>query len=273
MAISEAVPHSDIVFRRDGVGDYAVVFAHGILDDQYVWKAVIDQLTASEFETVTFDVAGFGERTEAPGPYTYDRLAADLASVVDALDKPFVLVGHSMSAPVVELVAASRPDRAMGVILLSPIPMGGVKLPEEAIEPLRLFGELGAAELEAARIQFAPSAPADEVKRIATVAANVRPEVVRAVTDMWNNGYPGGARASEVSCPVLILPAANEALVSGELLASGVVGRFGAGTTVTEIDGASHWSHLDSSAAVAVEIDRFLASAAAGRELGAHSAA
>src|SRR5260370_25691097 len=95
MAISEAVPHSDIVFRRDGVGDYAVVFAHGILDDQYVWKAVIDQLTASELETVTFDVAGFGQPTEAPGPYTYDRLAADLAAVVDALDKPFALFDHS----------------------------------------------------------------------------------------------------------------------------------------------------------------------------------
>ena len=49
MATSDAVPNSDIVFRRDGIGKYAVVFSHGFLDDQYVWKTMIDQLTASDF--------------------------------------------------------------------------------------------------------------------------------------------------------------------------------------------------------------------------------
>ena len=58
---------------------------------------MIDQLTASDFETVTFDLPGFGERPEACGPYTYDRFAADVAAVVDTVGKPFVLVGHSMS--------------------------------------------------------------------------------------------------------------------------------------------------------------------------------
>jgi pimeloyl-ACP methyl ester carboxylesterase len=62
MASSEAVPDSDIVFRRDGIGNYAAVFSHGFLDDQYVWLTLIDQLTASNFETVTFDLPGFGER-------------------------------------------------------------------------------------------------------------------------------------------------------------------------------------------------------------------
>jgi pimeloyl-ACP methyl ester carboxylesterase len=71
MASSEAVPYSDIVFRRDGIGNYAAVFSHGFLDDQYVWLAMIDQLTASNFETVTFDLPGFGERAEACGPFTH----------------------------------------------------------------------------------------------------------------------------------------------------------------------------------------------------------
>jgi uncharacterized circularly permuted ATP-grasp superfamily protein len=112
------------------------VFSHGFLDDQYVWKTLIDELTASDFETVTFDLPGFGERAEACGPFTYDRLAGDVAAVVDTVGKPFVIVGHSMSGPIVELVAASRPD-AIGLILLAPAPMGGFQLPEEAIEQLR----------------------------------------------------------------------------------------------------------------------------------------
>ena len=273
MASSEAVPNSDIVFRRDGIGNYAAVFSHGFLDDQYVWKPMIDQLTSSDFETVTFDLPGFGERAEACGPYTYDRFAADVAAVVDAVGKPFVLVGHSMSGPIVELVAASRPDSAIGLILLGPAPMGGFKLPEEVIEQLRSLGQLGTAELEAVRQQLAPAAPEAELKRLARVGAKSRPDVVRAVADMFNNGYPGGARPSAYQGPVLLLRGASDETVTHELLASAVTARFGPEATVSEIDGAHHWLHLERSTAVAAEIDRFLASTTAAARVASVASA
>jgi pimeloyl-ACP methyl ester carboxylesterase len=259
MASSEAIPHSDIVFRRDGTGDRAVVFMHGFLDDQHVWNPVIGELTASEFETVQFDLAGFGDRAGDSGPFTYDRFAADLAAVVDTVGKPFVLVGHSMAAPVVELVAASRPGRAMGLVLLAPIPMGGTRLPDAAIESFRSLGELGAPELRAARRQAAPSAPEAEVERLATVAAKLRPEVVRAVADMWNNGYPRTEPRSGFSGPALILPGADDELIT-EVVASAVAARFHpAGTTVSAMAKSGHWPHVEHPSAVAAEINRFLA--------------
>jgi pimeloyl-ACP methyl ester carboxylesterase len=263
MQSSEPIPESDIVLRRDGIGDYAAVFSHGFLDDQYVWSTMIDQLTAADFETVTFDLPGFGERAEACGPYTYDRFAADVAAVVDTVGKPFVLVGHSMSGPIVELVAASRPDSAIGLVLLAPAPMGGFGLPEEVIEQLRSLGQLATPELEAVRQQLAPEAPEAELKRLASVGAKLRPDVVRAVADMFNNGYPGGGRPSAYKGPVLLLRGASDETVTQELFASAVIARFGPDATVREIDGAHHWSHLERSAAVASEIDRFLASTTA----------
>jgi pimeloyl-ACP methyl ester carboxylesterase len=83
---------------------------------------------------------------------------------------------------------------------------------------------------------------------------------------MFNNGYPGGARQSAYAGPVLLLRGASDETVTRELLASAVTARFGPEATVSEIDGAHHWSHLERPAAVAAEIDRFLASttAAAG---------
>ena len=263
MASTAIIPNSDIALRRDGAGDRVVVFMHGWIDDLHVWSPVIAELSASGFETVRLDLAGFGDRTQANGPFTFDRFAADLLAVVDAVDKPFVLVGHSMSGPIVELVAASRPDSAIGLILLGPAPMGGFKLPEEVIEQLRSLGQLGTADLEAVRQQLAPAAPEDELKRLATVGAKLRPDVVRAVADMFNSGYPGGARPSAYEGPVLLLRGASDETVTHELLASAVTARFGPEATVSEIDGAHHWSHLERSAAVAAEIDRFLASTTA----------
>jgi pimeloyl-ACP methyl ester carboxylesterase len=171
-----------------------------------------------------------------------------------------------MSGPIVELVAASRPKSAIGLILLAPAPMAGFRLPEEVIEQLRSLGQLGTAELEAVRGQLAPAAPEAELKRLATVGAELRPGVVRAVADMFNNGYPGGAGASAFEGPVLLLRGESDETVTRELLASAVTARFGPEATVSEIDGAHHWSHLERPAAVAAEIDRFLASttAAAG---------
>jgi pimeloyl-ACP methyl ester carboxylesterase len=95
------------------------------------------------------------------------------------------------------------------------------------------------------------------------VAATLRPDVVAAVADMWNNGCPGGARPSAFEGPVLLLRGGSDETVTHELLASAVTARFGPDATVGEIDGAHHWLHLERPAAVATEIDRFLASMSA----------
>jgi hypothetical protein len=113
-----------------------------------------------------------------------------------------------------------------GLILLARAPMGGFKLPEDVIEQTRSMAQLGTAEMEAVRRQLAPAAPQAELKRLATVAANLRPEVVLAVADMWNNGYPGGARPSAFKGPVLLLRAGSDETVTGELLASAVTDSF-----------------------------------------------
>jgi pimeloyl-ACP methyl ester carboxylesterase len=119
MAASATIPNSDIVLRRSGDGDNAVVFVHGFLDDQYAWNSVLADLSAPGFETIQFDQAGFGDRAEPSGPINFDLFAGNLAAVVDAVDEPFVLVGHSMAAPIVELVASAHPARALGLVLVA----------------------------------------------------------------------------------------------------------------------------------------------------------
>jgi pimeloyl-ACP methyl ester carboxylesterase len=112
MATTACIAGTGIVFRRDRDGRKALVFVHGFLDDQHVWDTVLAELSAPGFETVQFDQTGFGGRSAATGPVTFDRFAADLNAVIDAIGKPFVLVGHSMAGPVVELAAAAHPGRA-----------------------------------------------------------------------------------------------------------------------------------------------------------------
>lgn len=259
MTNSTTIPHSDIELHRSGNGDRAIVFVHGFLDDQYVWDSVIAELTASEFEIVRLDLAGLGERSEATGPFTFDRYAADLSAVVDAVGKPFVLVGHSMAATIVELVAAGRADRALGLLLVSPIPIAGTRLPDEAFEFFRSLGELSAADFRAFRQQVAPLAPEAELDRLVAVAAKFRPEVVRIVADVWNNGYPSSERPSGFGGPVHVLRGGDDPLLTEEVVAARVAARFDpARTTVNTIENAGHWPHIERPSAVAAELNRFL---------------
>jgi pimeloyl-ACP methyl ester carboxylesterase len=254
MSSTATIPSSDIVFRRDRDGRRALVFVHGFLDDQHVWDPVLAGLSAPGFETVQFDQAGFGDRAGAAGPVTLDRFAADLGAVVDAIGKPFVLVGHSMAGPVVELVAAARPERALGLVLVAPIPTAGARLPEGVIESFKSVS--GFLEI---RRQAAPSMPEAEFERIAAAAANTRPDFLPAAADAWNDGHPAGERPSGFTGPVLVLSGADDPLITAEVVASAIAPRFEkASVTLAEMGQSTHWPHVERPAAVAGEIDHFL---------------
>lgn len=78
-----------------------VVAVHGYPDDHTVWDAVVDEL-ATDHHVVTYDVRGAGA-SDAPrdrAGYRLDRLADDLAAVLDAVGpgRPVHLLGHDWGA-------------------------------------------------------------------------------------------------------------------------------------------------------------------------------
>ncbi|MGW3248020.1 alpha/beta fold hydrolase [Streptomyces sp. NPDC001070] len=225
---TERIGTTDVRFRRRGRGDRALVFVHGFLDDQYVWEPLTAELTTAGVEYVTLDLAGCGDRTAASGPFGYDRFADDVGAVVDTLGKPFVIVGQSMGAAVAELVAAERPERARGLVLLTPVPLAGTRLPE--------------AELD----------------RLVVSAGRMRPAVVHDFADCWNTGHPAGEQPSRFSGPVLILRGEEDGFVTEEVVSGKVAPRFPSVESVS-VGGGGHWIHLEQPAEVAGHLDRFLA--------------
>jgi pimeloyl-ACP methyl ester carboxylesterase len=257
MPTAEHAPGTDIAFRRHGEGERAVVFVHGFLDDQYVWEKVVAELKTGGVETIQLDLAGMGDRTGASGPFTYERFAADVGGVVDAVGEPFVIVGHSMGAPIAELVAAARPEQALGLVLLTPMPIAGTGLPEEAVAPFRSLG--GDPEGQrAVRRQLSVGLSDADLDRLVEIGSPVRPEVVRSLVDCWNSGLPDGGENSSYTGPVLIVRGTDDGFVSEDLVSTAVSPRFASVKTVA-IDGAGHWPHVERPSAVAAQLDEFLA--------------
>ncbi|MFE4994263.1 alpha/beta fold hydrolase [Streptomyces mirabilis] len=256
---TERVGTSDVRFRRQGEGDFAVVFVHGFLDDQYVWDDLIGELITPGIECVTLDLAGSGDRTQASGPFTYDRFAAEVGAVADALGKPFVIVGQSLGSGVAELVAAQRPDRALGLVLVTPVPLAGTRQPDEVMDTFRSLGGDGDAQ-RAVRTQLSAALTEADLDRLVVSGTRMRPETVREAADCWNNGHPVGEQPSQYSGPVLIVRGEDDGFVTDESVARGVAPRFAAPETVA-VGQAGHWAHLEQPTRVADHLDRFLARA------------
>jgi len=264
MPIAEQIPDSDATFLRRGEGELAVVFVHGFLDDQHVWDKVIDELKTPEIETIRLDLAGLGDRANAGGPFTYERLADEVGAVIDRVGKPFVIVGQSMGAPIAELVATARPERALGLVLLTPVPLAGTRLPDDVVEPFRSLGADAAAQ-RGVRQQLSVALSDAELDRLVTIGLRVRPEVVRALVDCWNAGLDDAPEPSRYAGPVLIVRGSDDGFVTEDLVATAVSPRFASAQTLV-IERAGHWPHVEQPAALAAQLDGFLTEHATGAD-------
>jgi pimeloyl-ACP methyl ester carboxylesterase len=232
------------------------VFVHGFLDDAAVWDRV---LTCRSRRTPTrvADLAGMAGRPEAGGPYTLARHTDDVVGLIDGVSGPVVLVGQSMGAQVAELAAAQRPDRVAGMVLVSPVPLGGTGLSDAEVAPFKALG--GDAEAQrAVRLQLSASFPGDELERLDSAGELITAEAARETVEAWNDGDPVGASASSVTVPVLVLRGQQDPFVTGALLETGVVPRFSQVATA-EVEGAGHWPHLERPDTVAALVDDLVA--------------
>jgi esterase len=170
------------------------------------------------------------------------------------IDGPVAVVGQSMGSQVAELVAADHADRVHGLVLLTPVPLGGTQLSAEELAPFRaLAGDTDAQRT--LRSQVSPNLGANQLDRLARIGGAVRPVVAARYADMWNEGVKNAPATSAFTGPVLIIRGAADAFVTEQLLAA-ITPRF-VQADVKVVDKGGHWSHVEYPDTVATMILEF----------------
>ncbi|ELZ87530.1 hydrolase [Haloferax elongans ATCC BAA-1513] len=105
-----------IAYERGGNGP-PLVLVHGTAGDHTSWDAIRPTLEAHA-TVYTLDRRGRGESGDAD-EYSLEREAEDVAAVVDSLDEPVTLLGHSFGA-LCALEAALRTDNLQSLVLYEP---------------------------------------------------------------------------------------------------------------------------------------------------------
>lgn len=119
---------TSIAYERFGAGP-PLVLVHGSVSDRTYWAPLLPALV-QHFTVLCPDRRGRGDSGDT-APYAIEREFEDIASVVDAIDEPVHLAGHSYGG-ICALEAALRTRNLRSLALYEP-PLGLGGIPEEAV--------------------------------------------------------------------------------------------------------------------------------------------
>ena len=128
-----------IFFTDDGEGPASVLFLHGWTCDSHDWSWQLPAF-AERFRVIAPDLRGHGRSSTPANGYTPAGFAADIASLLKALDTgPTVVIGHSLGGAIAAHLAVDHPDLVQAVVAVDssygPVPNGAE--PSELVAGLR----------------------------------------------------------------------------------------------------------------------------------------
>jgi pimeloyl-ACP methyl ester carboxylesterase len=100
-----------------------LVVVHGFSAEGFLYAQSLSRLVKMGFRVIAIDTAGHGATQGLPlSGQSLNDYADLLGRVIDELGiERFVVAGHSMGGQIITRMAAKRPDRVMGVVLIDAI--------------------------------------------------------------------------------------------------------------------------------------------------------
>lgn len=114
-------PAAAVAAPAGACGATQALLLHGFLDVGYTWNRVATRLAAAGLDVVAPDLRGFGRSGHVPDGayYHFPDYVADVRDLVaQAIERPMLLVGHSMGGTVATLYAGTFPDEIARLVLM-----------------------------------------------------------------------------------------------------------------------------------------------------------
>lgn len=110
------------------------VLVHGASHGSWCWDKVVPLLEAQGHAAIAVDLPGntYGEFDIPHSEVTLDSYAQHVCKLLDQIDEPVVLVGHSLGGLTITQTAEYRPDKIKSLVYLTAVLIG----PGEAFIPV-----------------------------------------------------------------------------------------------------------------------------------------
>lgn len=222
--------------------DAPFLLLHGWMADATVWQDLVPGLDAAGRRFIVPNLAG----ADAPAQVVEAVAALDAVGCAEA-----VVVGHSMGGQVALALAVAHPERVLRLVLLCPVPPGGLRLPEPVAAFFRGAGG-DARALGAILDQACRELTAAARQRLVDAALRIPPARLVDQLDAWTGGLAAVDPAT-VRAPTTVI-ATDDPFLPPELLRREVVDRV-PGASLDRLPGPGHYPQVERPAAV---LDRLL---------------
>jgi len=104
-----------------GEGSPTVVFESGRGVGLETWSKVFPQIAAVT-KAVVYDRAGIGESEVGPLPRTAEQISKELHLALRnaGINPPYILVGHSLGGPIIQVFTGAYPGEVGGLVMVDP---------------------------------------------------------------------------------------------------------------------------------------------------------
>jgi len=240
-----------MAYTDTGVGR-PVVLIHGYPFNRSLWNEQVAALSTS-YRVIVPDLRGFGETDSSEGPATMNRMAQDVARLLDHLEISRAVVGGlSMGGYVALAFYKQFPARVRALVLADTRAQADT---EEAKQTRAQHAEKALSE------GMAGIADSMLPKLLTPETVSKRPEIVKRVRDMMLKTKPEGAASallgmadrddqtqllSTIASPTLILVGAEDAITP--VADSENMHQAIAGSRLVVLENAGHVSNLERTA-------------------------
>lgn len=244
---------SPIFARQLGEGE-PLVLLHGLMLTGEMFEPVLGAF-ARHHRVIVPDLRGRGRSSGLPGPYTAERMAEDLAELLEAYGIPDAnVLGYSRGGAVAQQFARNYPERTRRLVLVCSYVCHGSSVLERLenrllLRAVRLLGTGGAARI-VARVAALPHpggmsiSPETARWLQGMLASGDKESSVRAVRAM--SAFDSRGWLGQIDCPTLVLCGSKDMLASRthcEMLAGGIKG-----ACLHTVEDAGHtlpWTHQE----------------------------
>jgi 3-oxoadipate enol-lactonase len=250
-----------LAYTDAGLGQ-PVVLLHGYPFNRSLWNEQVSAL-GNSYRVITPDLRGLGESDASQGPATMNRMARDVAALLDRLEISRAVVGGlSMGGYVALAFYKEFPSRVRSLILAD------TRAPADTEEGKQTRHQQAEKALAEGMAGIADSMLP---KLLTPETVSKRPDLVKRVRDMMLKTKPEGAAGallgmaeredqtallSQISCPTLILVGREDPITP--VADSEKMHREIAGSRLVVIENAAHVSNLERTDQFNEELMRFL---------------
>lgn len=122
--MSNPIPtEKPVNYVQQGTGA-PVILIHGLAASLFDWNDLIPALAGAGYAAYALDLLGHGQshKPEHLGEYTIENVFAHFSAWLDSLqlDKPLILVGHSLGGYIAIQYALCHPERVHALVLADP---------------------------------------------------------------------------------------------------------------------------------------------------------